>query len=200
MKIRNTTEDTSSETEVAVFACGCFWCLEAQFQHLNGVVSIEPGFTGGSLPHPTYEQVCTGKTGHAEACRINFDPKEISYQDLLGAFFQAHDPTQLNRQGNDIGTQYRSALFYLDAFQKTEIENYLALLTAQKVFEKPIVTEVLPAADFYPAEDYHLDYYNRHGENPYCSVVIQPKVKHFLKYLMEKGNQNNLVEIESEKE
>ncbi|HET8574259.1 MAG TPA: peptide-methionine (S)-S-oxide reductase MsrA [Edaphocola sp.] len=167
----------------AIFACGCFWCLEAQFQHLDGVLEIIPGFTGGHVPHPTYEQVCTGTTGHAEACKITFDAGKISYKQLLMAFFEAHDPTQLNRQGNDIGTQYRSALFYLDEEQHAEIEACLELLTAQGVYDRPIVTQVCPATAFYPADDYHKDYYNLHGDNPYCALVVQPKVKKFLRYL-----------------
>lgn len=169
--------------ETALFACGCFWCLEAQFQHLEGVLEIIPGFTGGHLPHPTYEQVCTGNTGHAEACKITFDAGRISFKQLLMAFFQAHDPTQLNRQGNDIGTQYRSALFYLDETQHEEIKDCLELLRAKGVYDRPIVTQVCAATAFYPADDYHKDYYNLHGDNPYCALVVQPKVKKFLKYL-----------------
>lgn len=176
----------SEKNEVAIFACGCFWCLEAQFQHLQGVIKIEPGFTGGHLPHPTYKQVCTGKTGHAESCRITFDPEIISYAALLGAFFKAHDPTQLNRQGNDIGTQYRSALFYLNQDQKKEIEKSIHYLEEHEIYNQPIATQVVPASAFYPAEDYHKDYYNQHRENPYCNFVVQPKVNHFLAYLKEK--------------
>lgn len=169
--------------ETALFACGCFWCLEAQFQHLDGVVEIIPGFTGGHWPHPTYEQVCRGNTGHAETCRITFDTQKITYKQLLMAFFKAHDPTQLNRQGNDIGTQYRSALFYFNEQQQVEIKECLALLRSKNVYAQPIVTQVCAATTFYPAENYHKDYYNLHGDNPYCSLVVQPKVKKFLKYL-----------------
>lgn len=169
--------------ETAILACGCFWCLEAQFQYLEGVLQIEPGFTGGHLPSPTYQEVCTGTTGHAEACRITFNPKVIAYEDLLFAFFKAHDPTQLNRQGNDIGTQYRSAVFFKDDVQKEEAEKIISILEKNKVYESPVVTQVAPATVFYPAEDYHKNYYNLHGENPYCQLVVQPKVKHFLEYL-----------------
>lgn len=193
----NTTE---VENEVAVFACGCFWCLEAQFQHLEGVVRIEPGFTGGHIPNPSYEQVCTGSTGHAEACKIVFSPSKISFRELLSAFFRAHDPTQLNRQGNDIGTQYRSALYYLNETQKSEIDKCLEYLTLHRVFEKPIVTEVFPATIFYPAENYHLDYYNQHGENPYCSLVIKPKVNHFLNYLKAREHDTLLDDVAKIKE
>jgi len=179
----NSEYPAEKKIETALFACGCFWCLEAQFQHLEGVLDIVPGFTGGHLPHPTYEQVCTGNTGHAETCKIIFDTGKISYKQLLMAFFKAHDPTQLNRQGNDIGTQYRSALFYLNEEQHMAIEACLALLRSEKVYDRPIVTEVCAATTFYPADDYHKDYYNLHGDNPYCTLVVQPKVKKFLKYL-----------------
>lgn len=181
----NTTIEKEENNEVAIFACGCFWCLEAQFQYLNGVITIQPGFTGGTVPHPSYEQVCTGRTGHAESCKITFDPMLISYPELLGAFFKAHDPTQLNRQGNDIGTQYRSALFYLNDSQKKDIENCLNFLEENKIYDRPVVTQVLPAAAFYPAEDYHKNYFNLHGDKPYCQFVVQPKVQHFLKFLNE---------------
>lgn len=173
-------------TEIAVFACGCFWCLEAQFQHLDGVISIEAGYTGGHVPNPSYEEVCSGETGHAEACRIVFSPQKISFQELLAAFFRAHDPTQLNRQGNDIGTQYRSALFFQNESQQLAIELLINQLTQHHVYDNPIVTEVNPAGTFYPAENYHNNYFNLHPGNPYCQVVIQPKVRHFLSYLKEK--------------
>lgn len=172
--------------EEAFLAGGCFWCLEAQFQYLEGVLKIEPGFTGGHLPHPTYQDVCTGATGHAETCRIVYNPNIITYRELLFAFFKAHDPTQLNRQGNDIGTQYRSAVFYTNDRQKETVEKIIEFFEESKVYEQPIVTQIAPVATFYPAEDYHKNYYNLHGENPYCQLVVQPKVKHFLEYLEER--------------
>ncbi|MGN6178766.1 MAG: peptide-methionine (S)-S-oxide reductase MsrA [Mucilaginibacter sp.] len=165
--------------DTATFATGCFWCTEAKFQQLRGVKKVISGFTGGHVANPTYEQVCTGETGHAEACNIIYDPKVISYDELLEAFFVAHDPTQLNRQGNDIGTQYRSAIFYHNAVQEQKAEYYIAKLNAAKAYKSRIVTQVAPYTAFYKAEGYHQNYYNLHGNRPYCKYVIQPELAKF---------------------
>jgi len=164
----------TNHTEVAVLAGGCFWCMEAEFQRIPGVVSVTSGFSGGTTPNPTYEEVCTGATGHAEATRIEFDPKKISYEKLLDYFWDAHDPTTLNRQGADVGTQYRSVIFYNSEAQKAAAEKSKA--EAQKRFKSPIVTQIVPLTHFYKAEDYHQNYYNTHQSAPYCEVVIRPKV------------------------
>lgn len=165
----------------ATFGAGCFWCVEAVFQQLDGVDTVISGYCGGNVPNPTYREVCYGKTGHAEVCRIVYDTAKISYRDLLQALFMSHDPTQLNRQGNDIGTQYRSVIFYHNDAQKAEAEKVIAELTAAKVFSAPIVTTLEPLQTFYKAEDYHQNYYNLNGEEPYCSFVIKPKVEKFKK-------------------
>jgi peptide-methionine (S)-S-oxide reductase len=163
--------------QFATLAGGCFWCLEAVFDRLEGVKSVESGYIGGQAPKPTYDDVCTGRTGHAEAVRISFDPDVISYEDLLEVFFATHDPTQLNRQGNDVGTQYRSAIFFHDAAQETTAKQVVARLTRDKVFSRPIVTEIVPAGTFHMAEAGHQEYYDRVGAaNPYCTYVIDPKV------------------------
>jgi peptide-methionine (S)-S-oxide reductase len=168
--------------EVATLAGGCFWCLEAVFDQLKGVESVESGYMGGSAPKPTYEQVCGGASGHAEVVQVSFDPGVVSYEDLLGVFFTIHDPTTLNRQGNDVGTQYRSAIFYHSPQQKVIADQVVAKLAVDKVFSKPIVTEIVPAAPFYMAETGHQEYYQRvGGGNPYCSFVIDPKVAKFRK-------------------
>jgi len=164
------------KTAIAVFGGGCFWCTEAIFQDLEGVVSARPGYSGGTVPNPTYEQVSTGTTGHAEATRIEFDPSLISYDDLLTVFFATHDPTSLNRQGNDIGTQYRSVIFYADASQKEAAKRFIAKLQSES--PKPIVTALAPLGEFYEAEDYHRNYYLKHGDEPYCRLVIAPKLEH----------------------
>lgn len=165
--------------DTATFATGCFWCTEAKFQQLRGVKKVISGFTGGHVANPTYEQVCTGETGHAEACNIIYDPKVISYDELLEAFFVAHDPTQLNREGNDIGTQYRSAIFYHNAVQEQKAEYYIAKLNAAKAYKNRIVTQVAPYTAFYKAEGYYQNYYNLHGNQPYCKYVIQPELAKF---------------------
>jgi peptide-methionine (S)-S-oxide reductase len=165
-----------AEHETATLAGGCFWCLEAAFDALAGVIKVEPGYMGGQAEHPTYEQVCGGRTGHAEVVRIRFDPDSIGFKDLLEVFFSLHDPTQLNRQGNDIGTQYRSAIFCHSPAQQAEAEATIDTLRAEAVFDAPIVTEVVPAATFWPAENYHRDYFNNHPEQPYCQAVVSPKV------------------------
>ena len=163
--------------EVATLAAGCFWCIEAVVLRLKGVEKVLSGYTAGKIKNPTYREVCSGLTGHAEAVQVYFDPNIISYEVLLKVFFSMHNPTTLNRQGGDIGTQYRSAIFYHNSEQKTIAENYIQELDAEKVFEDKIVTEISPAETFYPAEDYHQDYYNLNREkNSYCTVVIDPKV------------------------
>lgn len=167
--------------ELATFGNGCFWCSEAIFQRLKGVVSVEPGFAGGTLENPSYEDVCTGTTGHAEVIRIKFDPKLISYRELLEVFFSTHDPTTLNRQGADVGTQYRSVIFYHNEEQKKDAEELIAELTKEKVYDNKIVTEITKINNYFPAEDYHKDYYNSHQDQPYCKLVINPKLDKFVK-------------------
>ena len=163
-------------SEVATFGGGCFWCVEAAFQQLRGVEKIVSGYAGGKRPNPTYEQVCSGATGHAEVAQITFDPGVISYRDMLGVLFTIHDPTTLNRQGNDVGTQYRSVIFFHSPEQERTAREAIAELERDKVFDDPIVTEVLPLPAFYPAEDYHRDYYNRNPGQPYCVAVVASKV------------------------
>lgn len=163
--------------EVATFAGGCFWCTEAVFLELEGVKSVVSGYIGGKIADPTYEQVSRGDTGHAEATQITFDPTKVSFGALLEIFFATHDPTTLNRQGADVGTQYRSEVFYHNAEQQKITEDYIALMTSENTFGKPIVTKVSPASTFYAAEDYHQNYYKRNQNQSYCSYVITPKVK-----------------------
>ncbi|MDX2059416.1 MAG: peptide-methionine (S)-S-oxide reductase MsrA [Gemmatimonadales bacterium] len=163
--------------EVATLAGGCFWCLEAVFLEIDGVRSVVSGYLGGTVANPTYEQICSGRTGHAEAIRITFDPAVLSYRDLLEVFFAFHDPTTLNRQGPDRGTQYRSAIFPASAEQRRIAEAYLAELTADRTFPDPIVTTIEPDARFYPAEAYHQDYYRRNADQPYCAIQITPKIQ-----------------------
>ena len=167
--------------DTATFGAGCFWCVEAQFQLLNGVESVTSGFAGGSVKNPAYREVCNGTTGHAEVCNIVYDPQKISYDELLAAFWKTHDPTQLNRQGNDIGTQYRSVIFYHNDKQKQLAEKYKKALNDSKAWDKPVVTEISPFTVFYKAEDYHQNYFNGNGDQPYCHYVIQPKVDEFKK-------------------
>ncbi len=163
--------------EKIVLGGGCFWCMEAVFQMLCGVESVTSGYTGGHRPDPSYDSVCSGVTGHAEVIQVEFDPKVITMDDILSVFFSTHDPTSLNRQGNDAGTQYRSAIFYTMPEQKAAIEAFTTKLVADKTFSKPIVTEVQPLEVFYPAEDYHQNYYrNNQALNPYCQFVIDPKI------------------------
>ena len=173
--------------EIATLAGGCFWCLEAVFDQLKGVHSVESGYMGGKTPNPNYEQVCSGTSGHAEVVRVTFDPAELAYRDLLAVFFAIHDPTTLNRQGNDAGTQYRSAIFHHSEEQKRAAEEVIARLGKEGIFRNPIVTEVTPAAQFHQAEDEHQEYFARvGGANPYCSYVIEPKVAKFRKSFVER--------------
>lgn len=177
--VDQTSEAPAEGQEVATFAGGCFWCVEAIFQDLKGVSKVESGYTGGHVPNPTYEQVCTGTTGHAEALRITYDPKQISYPDLLRIFLTTHDPTTLNRQGADVGTQYRSAIFTHSEEQEKAARQVIAEVQRAGIWDDPIVTEVTPAAAFYKAEDYHQNYYKRNPNQGYCRVVIAPKVAKF---------------------
>ena len=167
-----------SNLETAVLGNGCFWCTEAIFKNLRGVVSVMPGYSGGTKENPSYEEVSTGTTGHAETAKIEFDPTIIPYSDLLEIFFNTHDPTTLNRQGNDIGTQYRSIILYNSDEQKKTAEEVLAKLQTSGQFKDPIVTEIKPLETFYPAEDYHKDYYDHHKDEPYCRLIISPKLQH----------------------
>jgi peptide-methionine (S)-S-oxide reductase len=174
-------------SEIATLAGGCFWCLEAVYDQLKGVESVESGYMGGAKPDPSYEEVCSGDTGHAEVVQVRFDPAVVSYADLLAVFFAIHDPTTLNRQGNDVGTQYRSAIFHHSPEQKRVAEETIARLGREKLFAKPIVTQVAPASAFYRAEAYHQEYYQRVGAaNPYCSFVIEPKVAKFRKHYLDR--------------
>lgn len=181
-----TTETVNKGNDTAIFGAGCFWCVEAVFLELEGVISVTSGYSGGDVKNPTYREVSYGKTGHAEVCRIIFDPSKISYSDLLQAFWSSHDPTTLNRQGNDAGTQYRSAIFYLNNEQKELAEKYKKELDGSGAFTDKIVTEITPFSEFYVAEDYHQDYYNLNGDQPYCQFVIKPKVEKFQKVFKDK--------------
>ena len=179
MPIDDKQPGNSSSTEVATLAGGCFWCLEAVFEELRGVEKVESGYSGGAASNPTYYQVCTGTTGHAEVVQVTFDPTLISFRDILEVFFTIHDPTTLNRQGADVGTQYRSAIFYHTPEQKRVTEEVISELDAEHLWDAPIVSEVTPFHTFYRAEDYHQEYFRRNGRQPYCQVVIAPKVAKF---------------------
>lgn len=180
-QLKNNSTKDMSDLDTATFGAGCFWCVEAVFQQMNGVEKVVSGYSGGKVKNPSYKEVCTGMTGHAEVCQIIFDPKVVSYKELLEAFWQTHDPTTLNRQGNDSGTQYRSVVFYHNEQQLEEAEFYKKQLTESNAFGKPIVTEISPFTVMYSAEDYHQNYFNQNGNEPYCQFVIQPKVDKFKK-------------------
>ncbi len=169
----------NSNNNIAVFGNGCFWCTEAIFQKLKGVISVKPGYSGVTKPNPSYEEVCNGNTGHAEVIKIEYDPTQIEYKVLLEVFFFTHDPTTLNRQGNDVGEQYRSVIFYASDDQKTEAEKFIGQLTSESVYSSPIVTELKPLDKFFEAEDYHRNYYERNKDKPYCQVIINPKLQKF---------------------
>ena len=169
------------QLQTVILASGCFWCTEAVFQNVRGVHSVESGYIGGHVLSPTYQQVCTGETGHAEGVRLTFDPSVIPYSDVLGIFFATHDPTQLNRQGHDIGTQYRSAVFYQSEAEKAEVQAFIDGLRAQGIYDREIVTTLEPASQFYVAEAYHQNYFATHPTQPYCMAVITPKVVKFRK-------------------
>ncbi len=178
--------EDSNKTERATFGGGCFWCVEAIYEELKGVISVTAGYSGGDVENPTYEQVCTGNTGHAEAAQIIFNPEVISYKELLEVFWKTHDPTTLNRQGNDIGTQYRSVIFYENEGQKKIAEKYKDKLDKSESFKDPIVTEIVPLEHFYIAENYHQDYYEQNKTQPYCRFVITPKLDKFKKVFGDK--------------
>jgi methionine-S-sulfoxide reductase len=182
-KVTQQTQESDDDSTLrkATFASGCFWCTEAVFDQLKGVKSVESGYTGGHALNPTYEQVCSGTSGHAEAIQITYDPAEISFEDLLRVFWETHDPTTLNRQGHDVGTQYRSGIFYHDDEQRAVAEQYKRQLDASKSFGAPIVTEITKFETFYPAEKYHQEYFERNPNQGYCAMVIRPKVEKFRK-------------------
>lgn len=167
---------TSQNTKTAIFAGGCFWCTEAVFQQLDGVLAVAPGYLGGHEENPTYESVCSGYSGHAEAIKIDYDPAKVSYEHLLHLFFATHDPTTINRQGNDVGSQYRSEIFYFDEDQRQQAQQFMDTLAASGVFERKIVTKLSPVSTFYPAEDYHHNYYNNNPSAGYCQFVVAPKI------------------------
>ena len=175
------TDEHAGAREVATLGGGCFWCIEAVYDSLQGVISVESGYSGGQLPNPTYEDICGGDTGHAEVIRVSFDPAVVTYRDILDIFFEIHDPTTLNAQGNDVGTQYRSVLYSHTPEQKAAAEAVIRALTAAKTFSRPIVTEIAPAPQFYVAEPYHQEYFERNPRQPYCQYVVSPKVAKFRK-------------------
>ena len=178
----SSVNNAMEKTDTATFGTGCFWCTEAIFEQLNGVLKVTSGYMGGTKDNPSYEEVCSGATGHAECVQVVYEPSKIAFDDLLQVFFQVHDPTSLNRQGADVGTQYRSAIFYHSAAQKEKAEFYKKEVDKSGAYEKPIVTEVSAASRFYAAEDYHQEYYqNNKNTNPYCSIVIRPKLEKFQK-------------------
>lgn len=178
--MENKTMDT------ATFGAGCFWCVEAVYQNMEGVEKVVSGYSGGFVKNPAYKEVCMGTTGHAEVCQIYYNPQKVSFDELLEVFWQTHDPTTLNRQGNDIGTQYRSSIFYHSDEQKQKAEKYKAELDKSGAFDRPIVTEITAYSNFYPAEDYHQNYFNQNGSEPYCQFVVKPKVEKFKKVFKNK--------------
>jgi peptide-methionine (S)-S-oxide reductase len=190
MKKINHKKPISKKIETAIFGSGCFWCTEAIFSRLKGVIKVTSGYAGGRQAKPSYQQVSSGKTGHAEVVKIEYDPTVISFKDLLAVFFSTHDPTTLNRQGNDLGEQYRSIILYQDERQKMTAEGFIKKLTEEKNFDRPMVTEIKPLSEFYPAESYHQHYYEKHKSQPYCQVMISNKLAKFrkseLKDLMKK--------------
>jgi peptide-methionine (S)-S-oxide reductase len=177
---------SDNHREIATLGGGCFWCLDAVFKDLRGVETVESGYTGGHLKNPTYQAVCTGTTGHAEVVRVTFNPQEVSFKEILEVFFTIHDPTTLNRQGYDEGTQYRSAIFYHSPEQKAVADETIAELNGAKIWGSPIVTEVTPISEFYGAEGYHQNYFENNPNQPYCRAVVEPKVAKFRKYFLEK--------------
>jgi peptide-methionine (S)-S-oxide reductase len=181
-----TAKAASAKSEIATLAGGCFWCLEAVFDDLRGVESVESGYMGGRIEHPSYDDVCSGDTGHAEVVQIRFDPLQVGFRDLLEVFFVIHDPTTPGRQGNDIGTQYRSAIFFHSPEQRAIAEEVIARIGAAKLWREPIVTELAPASTFWIAEDYHQEYFSRNPNQPYCMAVVDPKVSKFRKQFRER--------------
>jgi peptide-methionine (S)-S-oxide reductase len=182
--IENTNDTTITDT--ITLGAGCFWCVEAIFDQLKGVEKVISGYAGGEIKNPSYKEVCTGRTGHAEVCQVIYNPKIISIEEILEVFWQTHDPTTLNKQGGDVGTQYRSAIFYHNNAQKQIAEAYKQQLESSNIFSNPIVTEITTFTNFYPAEDYHQDYFDLNGEQPYCSAIIKPKVEKFKKKFKDK--------------
>ena len=168
-----------SKSEIAVFGGGCFWCAEAIFEQLRGIISVKSGYSGGTVPNPTYEQVCSGTTGHIEVVQVEYDPSQIFFESLLEIFFSTHDPTTMDRQGNDVGEQYRSVVFYTTEEQRAEAEKFIEKLELEGVFDNPVVTELRPFHKFYEAERYHQEYYRNNPNQPYCRAVINPKLKKF---------------------
>jgi peptide-methionine (S)-S-oxide reductase len=179
-------ENDNKDMEIATFAGGCFWCTEAIFLEIKGVKKVVSGYIGGTTLNPMYSEICTGTTGHAEAIQITFDPSEVGFEDLLEVFFGTHDPTTLNRQGADVGTQYRSAIFYHSEDQMKKAQNYITLIAKEKLYDREIVTKVSPATKFYAAEDYHQNYYNQNASQGYCQMVIAPKLEKLRKYYSSK--------------
>lgn len=179
-------QNSNYKTDTATFGTGCFWCTEAIFEQLKGVMKVSSGYSGGHVDNPTYKDVCDGTTGHAEVVQVVYDPERITFDELLEVFWQTHDPTTLNRQGNDVGTQYRSAIFYHNDEQKQKAEKYKAELNTSGAFKNPIVTEIAPFSKFYVAENYHQDYYTNNGSQPYCYYVIKPKMEKFQKVFKDK--------------
>ena len=186
LKFEEDNKIDSNKNNIATFGGGCFWCTEAVFERLNGVIKVESGYSGGTVPNPTYEAVCTGNTGHAEVIQITYDQSIISYEELLHVFFKTHDPTTLNRQGADVGTQYRSVIFYHDEEQKKIAEIVKHELDSAKIWDNPIVTEISQFEKFYIAEEYHQNYYDNNSNQPYCSFVITPKLEKFEKVFKDK--------------
>lgn len=182
----NTTDISFKDLDTATFGAGCFWCVEAVYQQVKGVVAVSSGYSGGTVKNPSYKEVCAGTTGHAEVTQILYDPKQVSFEQLLEVFWKVHDPTTLNRQGNDVGTQYRSVIYYHTDKQKELAEKYKKELSASGAWDKPIVTEISPFTVFYRAEDYHQNYYNLNGDQPYCQFIIKPKLDKFEKVFKDK--------------
>ncbi len=187
-KYKSETKNTINQhsIETITLGAGCFWCVEAIFSDLKGVETVVSGYSGGEIKNPSYKEVCTGRTGHAEVCQLSYDSEVISFKEILEVFWQTHDPTTLNRQGGDVGTQYRSAIFYHTNEQKLIAEEYLQVLNSEKAFQNPIVTEISSVVNFYPADDYHQDYFELNGAQPYCRAVVRPKVEKFRKIFKEK--------------
>ncbi|MGZ3901703.1 MAG: peptide-methionine (S)-S-oxide reductase MsrA [Bacteroidia bacterium] len=182
----NKETSATGNIETATFGAGCFWCVEAVFQRMNGVLTVKSGYSGGTVKNPSYKEVCQGTTGHAEVVQLTYDKTKVSFDELLEVFWKTHDPTTLNRQGNDYGTQYRSTIFYHNQEQKKIAEKYKDEINKSGAYPNPIVTEITPFKEFYPAEDYHNNYFNQNGSEPYCKYVIQPKVEKFEKIFKDK--------------
>jgi peptide-methionine (S)-S-oxide reductase len=192
MSQKNIKMNRGTDKEIATLAGGCFWCLEAIFKEVKGIEKVVSGYSGGTAVNPSYNEVCSGITGHAESVQLTYHPKQISFKEILAIFFAVHDPTTLNRQGADVGTQYRSANFYHNEEQKTAAEEAIKQLNASKTWGASVVTQVVPFKDFYPAEEYHQEYFARNPERPYCSVVIAPKLDKFQKQYLQKNKKSKI--------